>query len=197
MRRTSSLLRGARGSVSLRWSEAERAHRGDLQVFVCTYPPKPSRDPLTHQPVHIQPWQLEVQSGVRRLRPRVSPPEYLLVGYDGDGLGAVAMFDVRDAQEAFYLRAIARAWRLRGTHVADEAVRAALEAITVHPAYVERGYRDVYCEVHWKNSASQRMLRRIGFSCIGRKDELEAWAIDLGKPPAVIDSVEEAVEHAG
>ena len=172
--------------MPLNWSKASHAHRGDLQVFVCTYPDRYRIDPLTKTKKHDQPWQMRVQTGLRGLKPPLSPPQEMWVGYDDVGLAAVGLFEVRAEEEAFYIRAVARAYRRARRGIADELLSQLLDLITTHPAFVERGFREIYCEIHWKNSSSKKLFKRHGFECIGHDEDLETWAIDLGTPPPVV-----------
>lgn len=186
--------------MPLNWSEATHADRAQLQTFVCAYPERYTLDRSTWQKTHPQPWQILIQSGLRGLKPPLWRPQRLLLGRDGQGIAGVALFE-EDAQlDTFYIRAIARAQRLRGTRVADEVMQRVLEEMRSDQRHVVDGIRDVYCEVHWKNTASRKLVRRHGFEMSGSQGDLETWSFDLGEPPVILDSaevVEDAVERAG
>lgn len=125
---------------------------------------------------------MRVQTGLRGLRPPLTL-ERLFVGYDEDGLAAVGMYELRATEAAFYIRAVARAQRRAHAHLADEVLAQLIDRITVEPAYLA-GFRDVFCEIHWKNHASKKLFKRFGFECVGHDGDLETWVIDLG---AVLD----------
>lgn len=186
--------------MPLNWSEATHADRAQLQTFVCAYPERYAVDRVTWQKTHPQPWQIRVQSGLRGLKPPLSRPQRLLLGKDDRGIAGVGMFEDDVELDAFYIRAIARAQRLRGKRIADEVLERVLEEIRSDQRHVVDGIRDVYCEAHWKNHASKAMLKRHGFECSGDEGGLETWSLDLGEPPLIIDVIEivdEATERAG
>lgn len=184
-------LLGAHASVPLEWREASHGDRGALSVFVCTYPPKPSRDPVTHQTSHPQPWQLKVQAGLRAQRPPLKGHR-LIVGYDDDGLAAVGMYESVPEERAFYIRAVARAQRLARLRVADELLANLIERITLEREFIDFGYQDAFCEIHWRNVASKKLFARAGFECSGHNEEseLETWTIDLSAGAIEVEDVE-------
>lgn len=106
----------------------------------------------------------------------------MFVGYDGEGLAAVGMYEPRPPEKSFYIRAVARAQRLAHKRVADEALSHMIDQITREPEYVDAGFREIFCEIHWKNTASKNLFRRAGFERIGHDDAsgLETWGLDLG-----------------
>ncbi|MCZ0711141.1 hypothetical protein OYT00_14105 [Microbacterium paraoxydans] len=177
--------------MPLEWREASHADRGALSVFVCAYPAKASRDPVTHQPSHPQPWQLKVQSGLRAQRPPLKE-QRLIVGYDDDGLAAVGMYEPLPEDRAFYIRAVARAQRLAHLRVADELLANLIERITLEREFVEFGYQDAFCEIHWRNGASKKLFARAGFACAGHNDasDLETWVIDLSAGAIEVEDVD-------
>lgn len=76
------------------------------------------------------PWEQEVQSGIRDLRPPVGHDQSLLVGEDAEGIAAVCLLADQGQASAFKIQAIAVAARYRGqggAH-ADEALDVAFEA---------------------------------------------------------------------
>lgn len=105
------------------------------------------------------------------------------------------MFEPSPAEDAFYIRAVARAQKFHGERIADSLLSHLLNRISSEPEIVEGKWRDVYCHIHWKNIASRRLFKRFGFECIGHADDLETWALDLasltapeGAPPAEEDA---------
>ncbi|UPL12995.1 GNAT family N-acetyltransferase [Microbacterium galbinum] len=94
----------------------------------------------------------------------------------------MGMYEPRHEEEAFYIRAVARAQRVSQNHVADELLAFVINRITLEREYVEDGYRDIFCQIHEKNSASKKLFQRAGFESIGLHEEsgLETWAIHLG-----------------
>ncbi|MFJ4254608.1 hypothetical protein [Microbacterium sp. NPDC090003] len=106
----------------------------------------------------------------------------MFVGYSDEGLAAVGMYEPRSVDDSFYIRAVARAQRLAHQRVADELVAVLIDQITRDPEYVEQGYRDVSCEIHWRNHPSKKLFKRAGFACVGHDLEtsIETWALELG-----------------
>lgn len=76
-------------SVVLEWHSATAEHRSHLTSFRCTYPPYPRIDEETGEEFHDYPWELEVQRHINRLRPPLSPPGFLLLGFDEGALAAL------------------------------------------------------------------------------------------------------------
>ncbi|HEY9265399.1 MAG TPA: hypothetical protein VIP82_02870 [Microbacterium sp.] len=83
-------------------------------------------------------------------------------------------------EKSFYIRVVAREHRLKGEREADEALVHALDSTSTDPLRVEDGYRDFFCEIHWRNHPSKKLFSRAGIESAGHAGELETWLVDLG-----------------
>lgn len=92
----------------LAWREAGHEDRSSLQGFTCTVPAQPVFG--QKRKYHPRPWEQEVQSGIRGLRPPVGQDQSLLVGEDGEGIAAVCLLadqgDFLHRRAGFALRRI-------------------------------------------------------------------------------------------
>lgn len=68
-----------------------------MPAFCCTGEPK--RQPGSFKKVHERPWELDVQSAVRSRRPPYQPPLFMIVGLDGEGIAAAAIYEEPTAHE--------------------------------------------------------------------------------------------------
>jgi len=154
--------------------------RAALQRFTCTVPAQ--RVMGQKRPYHPKPWELEVQSGIRALRPPVAQDQLLLLGEDMEGIAAVCLLADQGEASIIKIQAIAVAARYRGRDGAhgDEALTAALEGAAL------RGRRNGMTEivvVGWvdpRNNPSKFLNQRAGFS-LRRITQagLEEWVIML------------------
>lgn len=132
--------------------------------------------------VHPKPWELEVQSGFRELRPPLGPDTRLFLGEDPEGLGATTLFSYVDTDwSSADFRGIAVATRLRGyggAH-AREALDVALTQMhgLAHDAGATRQY--VLARIDKGNAPSLRLFASAGFRYVGDEDgRLQRWALD-------------------
>jgi ribosomal protein S18 acetylase RimI-like enzyme len=131
---------------------------------------------------------MQVQSGLRSLKPPVGDGS-LLLGKDRDGqISAVALWSAQGGADDVYLRAIAVAARLRGAgglH-AREALDQALSEMASDALAAESGSLVVSCLAHEKNLPSQKLLESFGFECLDRDSVDEAyfeWTMWVGLTP--------------
>jgi hypothetical protein len=95
------------------WRAAGYGDRSALQQFSCTVPAQ--RVFQQKRSYHPRPWELEVQSGLRALRPPVGEDQSLLLGEDADGLAAVCLLAEQPGSTMVVkIQAIAVASRYRG-----------------------------------------------------------------------------------
>ncbi len=162
----------------LTWRSAVRSDRKALGNCICTEPAKARWNGYNR--VHPKPWELEVQSGIRDLRPPAGPDTVLLLGEDEQGLAAVVLFsDVEGMPSDVVLRAIAVATRLRGgdgAHAA-EALAVALETMIIRARAAEAHGLFVVGRIHRHNGPSKRLCSGAGFDYVRMQDDnLELWA---------------------
>jgi hypothetical protein len=165
----------------LSWRAAEYADRSALQQFSCTVPAQ--RVFLQKRSYHPKPWELEVQSGLRALRPPVGEDQSLLLGEDAGGIAAVCLLAAQaESAMVVKIQAIAIATRYRGQFGAhaDEALDVALEAAAARGSKSGVDAVTVIGLVHPRNIASKRLNERAGFTHVGNVQAgLEQWAIIL------------------
>lgn len=175
----------------LRWRTAERGDRALLQDFSCTEPAV--FDAQRRRAVHPKPWELVVQSGIRNLKPPTGG-QFVLLGLDDDGIGAVCIVTATEEPAEFYLMAVAvaRHYRGRDGFIADEAITQALEVAADRSA--QEGHENAYIfgYIHEENVPSQRMCERRGFTHEGDSPlkDYQQWSItvDLSPAPSVPSS---------
>lgn len=164
----------------LAWRAAEHKDRTALQRFTCTVPAQ--RGFQQQRPYHPKPWELEVQSGIRALRPPLTHDQSLLLGEDAQGIAAVCLLAEQEDARIIKIQAVALATRYRGQGGAhsDEALDVAFEVAE------ERGRKsgiETVLLVGWvdpRNDASKRLNQRAGFT--HRRNTsggLEEWVLAL------------------
>jgi GNAT superfamily N-acetyltransferase len=167
-------------SYLLAWKAAGHEDRAALQQFTCTVPAQPVLGQKRRY--HPKRWELEVQSGIRALRPPLAPDQLLLLGEDAEGIAAVCLLADQGDAGVIKIQAIAVASRHRGqgSAQADEALRVALEVAA------ERGHRSgcrrtiVVGWVDPRNNPSRLMNQRAGFALRRITPAgLEEWVIVL------------------
>ncbi|MEU8227451.1 GNAT family N-acetyltransferase [Kribbella sp. NPDC048915] len=165
----------------LRWRDGQRGDKQALCGFTCTEDYVKSF--LTGwQRVHPKPWEYEVQSLIRDLKPPYSWPKCLLLGFDDDGLAAVAHYREVDGPAQILLEALAVARRLRGVGggYADDMADELLSTVTDRA--LEKGVSEVLVEarVFHTNLASQDFCRRFGMRHTGNlRPEVQVWSYRL------------------
>lgn len=143
--------------MTLAWREAEFGDRRALQAFNCTDPAP--REPGRRARNHPRPWEDEVNRSIHALSPPCTlSVDTLLLGFDEEGLAAVALWCELDAMPGWFkIRLIAVERRLRtpgGTSIgktATEVLNEALRRIKAQGAAVVVGLID------HRNRASQRL----------------------------------------
>jgi len=139
-----------------------------LPAFVCTDPPK---KPAYGLSPHRRPWELEVQSYVRALRPPVKRPgEVLLIGERDGQIGAVVHFAEADDPCNVFLKVIGVAWELRqlpeakGGAFGRELMATTVDLIRQRAREAECGDEiSVVGHIDENNAASQRLCAEFGF----------------------------------
>jgi len=166
----------------LEWHDGWQDDRTQLHNFECTEPAQKVQRGGTWQKVHPRMWEYAVQSKLRRLRPPLAPPEFMLTGHDEHGLAAVVTFEELDgpAQVELCLAAIARRLRGKGGGYADEMLTRALDAITTRAVEQEIGFVSLLTYVDERNRYSQELCRRFHLRHTAMAGpELQVWSGDL------------------
>jgi ribosomal protein S18 acetylase RimI-like enzyme len=123
-----------------------------------------------------------VQTGLHKIKPPVGPPRCMLLGYDGESLACVAIYEPRGMiveSGQFYIRAVARANSYRRKGVASQLLTEVLRRIS------ETGARGAMCDIDHRNTPSQQLFRDHGFENLGVNPDdssLEVWGVRLNEP---------------
>jgi hypothetical protein len=164
----------------LAWREAGHGDRAALQRFTCTVPAQPVLG--QKQRYHPRHWELEVQSGIRALRPPVARDQLLLLGQDAEGIAAVCLLADQGDASVIKIQAIAVAARHRGQSSAhaDEALYVALEAAAQRALKSRHEKTVVVGWVDPRNNPSRLMNQRAGFTLRRiTATGLEEWVLVL------------------
>lgn len=118
-------------------------------------------------PPHPKPWELDVQTGIRELRPPLPPGTVAMLGFDAAGLAAVTMWSSIDDPGEYLFQMAAIATRVRGQQGgsphAHEAIDVALSIMIAEAVQSSARELGVVGRVHHQNRASQRLLSAHGF----------------------------------
>ncbi|MBE8527707.1 GNAT family N-acetyltransferase [Amycolatopsis sp. H6(2020)] len=152
--------------------QLDRADFPQLQQWVCTSPAK-ARYQGGRRPWHPRPWELEVQSYLRTLKPKT--PGVLWGAFHGPELRAVAHLDFSEDFGATIIRALARAEAYRGQHLGEVMLE---QCIRFAAGAVQRATADVLvAKIDHRNEPSRRLFDSKGFTREGSDPHsgLELW----------------------
>ncbi|HKT57904.1 MAG TPA: hypothetical protein VJR25_14160 [Microbacterium sp.] len=159
--------------MTLDWHSATREHRAHLSSFSCTLPDHGYFDEDEGFVCHDYPWELEVQEFIRGMHPKVAAPDWLLVGYDDDGLAAVLAMRVSPFDRYAFIQAIGVAQRASGNGLAGEAITIAPQVMGTF--YKMRSDFIVQARIDPMNFAAKSVAERAGFDHIGSDYTYETW----------------------
>jgi RimJ/RimL family protein N-acetyltransferase len=163
-------------SADLEWRTSHRGDRRLLQSFTCTVDrPNDWRAP------HPSPWELEVQSWIRALKPPIHENRVLELGFADTQLAAVVMVE-RLGDEFVHIPVVARALGWRGAALGQAIVERAIDtAVSLTSPEFDRVI--VSANIHRRNPSSRRCFESVGFTRDpARVDEhYEQWllAVDI------------------
>lgn len=188
---------GSKRSVPLSFSPAERSDQRLLRSFECAQPVKRRYDPVLKEKRHDAPWELEVQSGIRRMSSVVEPNELLMLGKnERGGLEAVGYSGAYCGNRVPHhnIFAIAVQTLSRGHGYAAEVLDQMLQNTCADPAcpgtFVAR--------IHPENDPSMRLFGGAGFEMSDEFDGVyNVWFYDrlvLEQASAEIDVASPAIE---
>jgi hypothetical protein len=166
---------------SIDWQPAHAGHRYLLQHFVCTTPVKADWDRQRRAYVHPYPWELEVQSYLRDLKPPVRAKTALLLGTSHGRLIAVSHYGWDVLEEQFIIWAVARSVHASGAGVGSALIERALYHLRQTKA-AEDVDCGVFTRIDRRNGASKAAFASAGFDCLGPvpdDDYLEMWVHPL------------------
>jgi len=168
--------------VPLTWRDAARTDRRLLQGFQCTI--DFVRDRSGRPRFHARPWELDVQSHLRRTAPPHGPDQRLRLGLDEAGtLAAVteqARVVVEGSISVVKLQALAVSAEVRGQggRVADDALDDALSCSVELASASAAAEVLVIGWVDPRNRPSRELLARAGFGLRGdAPGGLEEWVV--------------------
>lgn len=175
----------------LKWGDAEKRHREELQHFICAIPERPIKDAGSGWvPYHPRFWEFDVQLMVRGLGRKVPPPREttVLVGENADGLAAVSCFTRLDGPSVVHLDLMAVSVRLRGQGgaYAREMVRTTLERIEADAIDAGGLEMKVVGEIYKDNVPCLRLVHSFGLNFVEEAETgAQTWALRF--PLAAID----------
>jgi len=163
------------------WVDADRNHRLVLASFTCTTP-RPRTD-HGRTLAHPKPWELEVQTYIRRLKPPVRG-NVTLLGMIEDALGSVAQFVYQAHSEMpvvlTRVAAISVDYRGQSGELADATVEAILSRAATYLAARGHSQALVVARVNLSNTPSQALMMRQGFMPDGgRTGTLQEWTLPI------------------
>lgn len=156
----------------LDWHSAKDSHRSHLSAFRCTLPEHGYFDEDEGFVCHDYPWELEVQNHIQSCRP-VTPPHFLLVGYDDVGLAAVIVLQVAPLDRHCFIEAVAVAQRVSGNGLVQEAIARASHVMSKY------GFASdflVTARIDPRNVSAQSAFTKAGFEHIESRSGFELWA---------------------
>lgn len=157
----------------LEWHSATSEHRTALSTFRCADPANSTFDEERGWEAHDAPWEFEVQEHLNALNPPLSPPSFLLVGFDELGLAATIELHVSRLDRLCFVAAVGVAHRASGQGLGGEAVD------QVHRVMVKYGFLSDYwlaARIDPDNSAAQSVFESRGFTVTGTNGRYENWA---------------------
>ena len=161
-------------NTGLEWRTARRDDRVLLQSFTCTVD-----RPSDWREAHPRPWELEVQSYVRGLKPPLREDRVVRLGLSESQLAGIVIVE-RLGDPFVHIPIIARALGRRGTAVGAAILEHALDtAASLVAPESERVI--VSANIHRRNVASQRCFERAGFTRDTERidDDYEQWLLQM------------------
>lgn len=152
-------------SALLDWRSIQATDTTGLQGFTCTAPAKSVYYPGRGK-AHPYPYELEVQSYVRNLRPPGDGESMVLLGLSDAEIRAVACMSVARSDEPgiemFLVQAVAVTINCRGQGLGDAALQQSIQILED----TNKKYNSdlpIAAKIHEDNAASQALFRRNGF----------------------------------
>jgi hypothetical protein len=169
--------------VSLVWHSAKQEHRQHLSAFSCTLPDHGYFDDEEGFVCHDYPWELEVQDFIRSLHPPAHTPEFLLLGYDEDGLAAVLAMRVAKFDRYALIQAVGVAQRVSGQRLSQEVIGM---ATTVMAKYDFRPDYLIEARIDPDNLAAKSAFTRAGYAMSSEGGRYESWTRTFARKPVAV-----------
>jgi hypothetical protein len=119
------------------------------------------------------PWEFEVQEHVRHeLQPPLTAPNFLLLGFDAEGLAAMLELIVTPLDQYCFVASLAVAHRTSGRGLAGEAldqIDGVMAAYRPPPGYY------IHANIDPDNTAAMSAFTGRGFAHIGENGRYERW----------------------
>lgn len=143
------------------WVYPDRSHRRVLQEFTCTVPKEFRLRSRRREKYHPRPWEYDVQSYVRDLRPPLPRNKRALVALVDGEVAAVTVLRIVEPW-FYYIEVVAVALAFQGSGVGAQALRVAIEEAALWGT--EHAQTEITIEgfVHRDNRGSLRMCRSCG-----------------------------------
>ena len=159
--------------MQLEWRRALADHAGALQVWVCTNPERQQYE-RGRGNYHPRPWEHEVQSHFRSLRPPLPQEEFLLVGTDAKGIAGLAHLTYNHDEGLFLIMAVGRALRVRGMGVGRAVLEAALHIVASNKSRLGLDC-GVFTRIDPRNDASRALFGACGFEYLQLQNGYQVW----------------------
>jgi GNAT superfamily N-acetyltransferase len=167
----------------LYWRYADKDDEPLRERFICASPPRWIYSRLRGR-YHPKPWEIEVQSWIHPPRP-IYQDEYLLLGLDDQGIGALSWWSEDAGPSDVMLKAVAVDVRHRGQGhgncgpVASELIHETLKRLKRHAVDAGAESIAIQANIDRRNMPSKRLCGAAGFEFHARLDErYEAWSYD-------------------
>lgn len=150
-------------TTRLRWTDANRSHRTALTKFRCTVDPRPKSAATGWQIQHPRKWEFDAQQWIRGLEPpSAQDSKFLRLGFDGEELGAVCLYEEVDGPGYVDIHVAAVALHLQDQGISREMTADVLDTITTRA--IAAGLREVMVvgRIFVHNTPSQKMATRAG-----------------------------------
>jgi RimJ/RimL family protein N-acetyltransferase len=160
----------------LRWRYATKADRRLRQAFTCTDPPRWLWDQRRGK-FHPAEWELEVQNWARAHAS--TSGEFMILGLDQQGIGALSAWVEADRPSDVLLQAIAVAMRYRHQDgsCAKETLSEVVSCIESKARATGADRLLINARIDHRNKSSKRLCAAAGFVYQGDFDEkLETWS---------------------
>ncbi|GGB19532.1 hypothetical protein GCM10011492_06720 [Flexivirga endophytica] len=162
----------------LAWAKATAQDKPELTSFVCTAPAKAAYNHHRKMKHHPTPWELEVQSSVKRMKVAKPDTEALLIGRDGRGIAAVSNFSLAADRRGFCVCAIAVAKRVQRRGIGKEALLVSLDWMRTM-AGGRSTEMAVMARIDPRNDASRKCFAHCGFEYHRMDGAFEVWVREL------------------
>lgn len=160
----------------LTWREGRPEDKPRLASFCCARTQRRGK-----RPIFPFPYEKQVQSEVRRVKPSCDTRSAVLLGEHPDTGEILSVVSVRkwDEPDAYLIEMIAVDIKAKGQRIGDQAMYEALQWIENHADAAGLTAVVVLADCDPKNKRARALLRRSRFTSIGAEGRREQWFYDF------------------